>query len=166
MRVFLFTVAVIVIQIITVYSTEIKDGVYHFTCKANGNVLDIEYATQICQANLIIFPLHGGLNQQFILTNIDQGFVTLIAKHSYQALTVRDHFIGSRLEQLYLTPGNPYQEFKLIKTTDNYYLIQNRATGLYLNGDSGILSEFGNEVGILTSRACKDSHKFSISYTK
>jgi len=163
MKVLLLILSVLV-QALVISSTVIPDGLYHFTCKANKNVLDIERASHIIQANLIIFPLHGGTNQQFILTNIGQNYVTLIAKHSGQAITVREHCIGeTTVEQDYLTPGNPYQEFKFIVTKDKHYLIQNKATGLYLNGDSHILSHVHNELGIMSAKACKDSHKFSIS---
>jgi len=133
----------------------VPNGKYFIANKENCDVFDIEKASKECGANLIIFDKHGGTNQQFVVCNIYGDYVTLTNVNSGLALTVENKKLGSKIEQ---TPvkgyPNAYQLFKFIEVCDGYYLIYNKASGYYVNGNSCARTQFGYQAAIEAEKPC------------
>ena len=142
----IFFVAFILIQTISLsFQTgyTVSNGKYFIQNKANCDYFDIEKASTDCGANLIIYPKNGNDNQKFIIKNVGSNYVTIVNVNSGLALSIENKKEGSSLEQTELkcTP-NAYQLFKFIKVCDGEYLIYNKASGLYINGNSCATSQY------------------------
>ena len=157
MKTFLF-ISFILIQTISLSfqsGPTVPNGKYLIINKENCDALDVEQASKECGANLIVYDKHGQANQQFFVCNIYGDYVTLTNVNSGLALTVENKKLGSKIEQ---TPvkGYPtaYQLFKFIEVCDGYYLIYNKASGYFINGNSCARTQFGYQAAIEAEKPC------------
>ena len=133
----------------------VKNGKYFIVNKDNCDVLDVEKASKECGANIIVFDKHGGTNQQFILKNVGSGYVTLVNVNSGLAITIENKKEGSSLEQTEICGSpNSYQLFKLYEVCDDYFLIYNKASKLFINGNSLAVSQYCFQLAIQSEKPC------------
>ena len=133
----------------------VSNGKYLIINKENCDALDIEKASKECGANLIVFDKHGQANQQFVICNIYNDYVTITNVNSDLALTVENKKLGSKIEQTAVKGyPNAYQLFKFIEVCDGYYLIYNKASGYYVNGDSCARTQYGFQAAIEAEKPC------------
>ena len=131
----------------------VSNGKYLIINKKNCDALDVEKASKECGANIIVFDKHGKENQQFIVKNVGSGYVTLVNVNSKLAITIENKKEGSSLEQTEICGSpNAYQLFKIIKVCEGYYLIQNKASGLYINGNSLAVSQYCYRLAIQSDK--------------
>ena len=154
------TIVLIAMLFAAAFSASIlPEGEYRISCKVNpNNVLDIEKAVNNNGANLIVYPWHSGNNQRFILSYIDGEWATLVAKHSNKALTVAGSAAGAGYQQNTNYAGNQ-QLFRIIKTSDGFYMIKNYETGYVLNCNSDAKSDINNRLAVQEGRDCSDGQK-------
>lgn len=157
------TILVIVMLFAAALSTSLPEGEYKISCKvAQNNVLDIEKAVNDNGANLIVYGWHTGNNQRFYLNYVEGEWATLVAKHSNKALTVTGNTEGAVYQQ-YDNIESPQQLFKIQLTSDKYYLIKNKATGLVLNCNADAKSEINNRLAVQEGRDCSDAQKLTFT---
>jgi len=152
MKAILFTLAII---ICIVNAQPFIDGsLYQITCMASFNFLTIENEQTTNGANLIAYPLYTHPSQFFTLNFVDGKWATLVARHSGKALTTSANTVGAKITQEDLT-GLANQQFRFLETKNGNTLIQNRASGLYLNCNSARRSEI-DENHILVIQEARD----------
>ena len=159
MKTFLF-VSFILLQTISLSiqgGPTVKDGKYIIINKDNCDVFDIEKGSKECGANLIIAEKNGCPSQEFCIENIYQNYVTITNANSKLTLTVENKKLGSKIEQLPIDCyPNAYQLFKFIEVCDKYYLIYNKASGYYINGNSCARTAYGFRAAIEAEKCVKD----------
>ena len=156
----IFFVAFILIQTISFsYQTgpTVPSGKYIIVNKDNCDVFDIEKSSKECGANLVINDKTGCDSQIFVVCNIYGDFVTLTNLNSGLTLSAENKKQGSKIEQVKLTGyPNAYQLFKFIEVCEGVYLIYNKASDLYVNGNSCATTQFGNRAAILSEKCFGD----------
>ena len=136
-------------------SPVVSNGKYIIINKKNCDALDVEKASKECGANIIVFDKHGKENQQFIVKNVGSGYVTLVNVNSKLAITIENKKEGSSLEQTEICGSpNSYQLFKLYEVCDHYFLIYNKASGLFINGNSLAVSQYCYRLAIESEKPC------------
>jgi len=134
-------------------SPAVCNGKYLIINKKNCDALDVEQASKECGANIIVYDKHGQANQQFILKNVGSGYVTLTNVNSKLAITIENKKEGSSLEQTAICGSpNAFQLFKVIKFCDGFYLLLNKASGLYINGNSLAVSQYCYRLAIQSDK--------------
>jgi endoglucanase len=102
--------------------------------------------------NILIqqFGWHGGPNQQWRLTNVGDGYFTIVSVHSNRALDVPGGFAISGLPiQQFTQHGGPNQQWRFVTTPaatgpelfrPEFHQIINRATDMALDVPNGALT--------------------------
>ena len=144
----------------------ICDGKYFIVNKANCDVLEIEKGSKECGANVIVSCKNGGDSEKFIIKNVDCNYVTIVNEKSCLALTIETKKDGAFLEQTPIIKGcpNAFQLFKIIKDCDDHYLILNKASGLFINGNSCASTPCCNRAAIQTEKCPSDIENFLFKF--
>jgi len=144
----------------------ICDGKYFILNKANCDVLEIEKGSKASGANVIVSRKNGGDSEKFTVKNVDSKYVTIVNEKSCLALTIETKKDGAFLEQTPIIKGcpNAFQLFKIIKDCDDHYLILNKASGLFINGNSCATTPCCNRAAIQTEKCPSDIDDFLFKF--
>jgi len=136
----------------------IADGLYMIINKQSLDGLDVERASTEPGAKIIIYPPIGDVNQHFHVKNVEGNYYTIVSAKSSLAVTSYDNSVSSSLEQ-HEIEGSPSsnQLFEFLEAGPGYYVIRNKASGLYINGDSYTsISEFYYQLAIQSLNNCSE----------
>ena len=108
----------------------IKNGTYQIeTKKSSIKVFNIEKAYKRDSAKLQIWSSENAKNQKFIITAVSTKYYKIVAKHSNKALT-----LNKKTCEIYQSKytGKKTQQWEIIKKSNGYYIIKNKANGKYI----------------------------------
>ena len=157
-------VIILIAMLFAVVSSQyITEGKFRITCVGSGNgktnVLDVEKALDTAGTPIIVFPWHGGPNQQFIVKYVDGIWATLTAVNSGKSITVS----GTMAEATYTqqpTTGNLNQQFKFTPTSDGLFTITNRASGIVMTCPDTVKTPINNFAAVQGSKTCNLNEKW------
>ena len=140
----------------------IKDGIYQISLKSN-KVLDIEGASYNDIGNALIWQNNKTQNQKFKITRIGEtNEYRIMSVNSAKFLDVEGGNINlfSNLIQ-YQYNGQANQTWLFKKTTDGYYTIISKASGLCLDISNGKINNNGTNVQLCYQNGT-DAQKFKL----
>jgi hypothetical protein len=108
------------------------DGqVYSLINAGSGQALDVYGARTTNAANVIQWPYHEGANQQFLLSELGDGYWSLKAEHSGMAVDVDGkRMVGTANIHQHEYRGAENQQWQLVRSSNGAYALVARHSGL------------------------------------
>ena len=113
----------------------IEDGIYVISSALNPKfVLDVEGASIYNGANVQLYEYSAVAQKRFKVTNLGNGYYSIIAQHSNKSLDVKyaETAIGTNVWQWEWNGSDP-QQWMIKAAGDGYYNIVSKCNGLYLD---------------------------------
>lgn len=144
-------------------SAKPADGEVYYIQSAIGEnfVIDCARSSKEDRANVEMWSLHTGKNQQIKLKYVGNGYYALQFVHSGKVLDVKGGSTapGANVHQ-WKWENNPNQLFKFIDAGDGYYYIQVKNSGLYLDIQKGNTAPGANLIVYTPQKS--DNQKFRL----
>ncbi len=114
----------------------IPNGTYTLTNRYSGMVIDDPGFSTKQSTVMVQWPVNGGSNQKWILTNLGNNVVSLVNASSGQSLEIMGGSRGnSALVDQYPYQGNAWQQWQVTSVAAGYYELTNLNSGLALDND-------------------------------
>jgi hypothetical protein len=118
---------------------------YFIVAKHSGKCLDVQDGSKNNKANVFQYEIHGGLHQQWLLTQLTDGYYILAARHSGKVLDVQGYSKedGANVFQ-YQLHGGDNQKWEIRAAGDGYYFIVSKISGKALDVQKGSMENTAN----------------------
>ncbi|MBB3063469.1 RICIN domain-containing protein [Microbulbifer rhizosphaerae] len=111
---------------------------YNLVNRGSGYALDVAGNSSQDGANVLQWSEHGGTNQQFLATDLGNGYWSLLAVHSGSSLEVADSSSsdGANVQQMTYDDGATNQQWQFKKSSSGGFAVVARHSGKPITAES------------------------------
>ncbi len=129
-----FSVLLLSVTLAAVANANVADGRYVMVSKHSGKVVDVSGISQADGANIHQWSNTSGLNQQWDITALGNGYYSIRAAHSGKSLDVWGWNSGNGADlRQYAYTGGTNQQWSIVNNGDGYFRVISRFSGRALD---------------------------------
>ncbi|MGL6159834.1 RICIN domain-containing protein [Microbulbifer sp.] len=123
---------------------------YKLINRASGYALDVAGKSSADGANVLQWSEHSDTNQQFLATDLGNGYWSLLAVHSGSAVEVADSSSsdGANVQQMTYDDSDTNQQWRLIKSSSGGFAVVARHSGKAMAAESSSRGANVSQVGL------------------